>query len=455
LPVTAIPLPLGPKPSANRLNREIGAGDHGWVRNPWREWDDLGLTPQRLLTIVNSARRGDADTLMDLSERLLERDGHLRSVLQTRLRAIDRVPTAVVPVSKDPADQKLADFVQRELVDRAEFRQLRRALTDGIYKGYSVVELVWDTTDTEIWRPTYKWRWPQFFDWDRETGTELRLLTQRDGVDGEPLEPYKWVCHIPDQKQGLAVRKGLIFPLASLALFKSMDARYWMSLAEVHGMPWRVAKTKPGATEQDRLEALQTLIDLGHDAAVVLPDGVSLELKEALAATGSSDFHEKIIRWCNQEISKVVLGQTMTTEDGSSLAQAQVHDQVREDIRDGDLVELDDTITSQLVTAFVRINVDPDLDESEIPQLQSASKKSEDASQIAQALRHAYEARGKSPLPVAMWAVLERMGFQAPEDGDLLFDGTEFDSSAPPPEPEPAEPAEPEPSEPDDDDAEE
>jgi phage gp29-like protein len=450
--VTVAPLPLEMKPPRGRLENEVGAPMTGKINTPWREWNELGLTPQRLLLILNQARRGEADQLLDLSERLLERDGHLRSVLQTRLRAIDKVPTAVVPVSKDAADQKLADFVQTELVDKPNFRQLRAALTDAIFKGYSVVEIIWDTSDTSIWRPRYQWRWPQFFAWDRETGTQLRLKTEQSPVDGEELEPFKWICHAPQAKQGLVVRSGLVWPVSMLTLFKSMDARYWMALAEVHGMPWRVAKTKAGATEEDKLTALQTIIDLGHDAAVVLPDGVELELKEAAAATGKSDFHEKIVRWFNQEISKVVLGQTMTTEDGSSLAQAKVHDVVREDIRDADLVDLDDTLTAQLVTAFVRMNVSTDIDDAEIPQLQSVSKRPEDAKAAAEALRSLYEAKGKVVPRVPSWQVLEKIGYTAPEKGDLLLDGTVFDPAAPEPVPPPADdPADEDPADPEDD----
>lgn len=425
----------------------------GTIRSSWREWNELGLTPQRLLTILNQARRGDADQLMDLAERMLERDGHMRSVLQTRYRAIDRVPTAVVAVSKDAADQKLADFVQRELIDKPEFRHLRSSLADAIYKGYSVSEIIWDTSDTKIWRPHYQWRWPQFFRWDRETGTKLQLKTEASPIDGEPLEPFKWICHAPQSKQGLVVRSGLVWPLSMIQLFKSLDARYWMALAEVHGMPWRVGKAKAGATEEDKQAALQTLIDLGHDCAVILPDSIELELKEAVQVTGGSDFHERIIRWSNQEMSKVVLGQTMTTEDGSSLAQASVHDDVREDIRDADLVDIDDTLTAQLVTAFVRVNVDPNIEDSQIPQLQSVSKKPEDAKAAADALKSLFEAKGKVVPRVSVWQVLAKIGYSAPEKGDLLLDGTIFDPKVPEPAPEPdTEPSgDPEPKEDDDD----
>ncbi len=425
------------KPTRSELSEEQGQADFQTVRTPWRNFSESDLTPERLLSIIGRARQGHPASLLDLAERILERDLHVRSVLQTRQRAIAGVPVHVKPFSKDAADLRVAEAVQKDIVDRPNFRRLRRALTDGIFKGYSVAEIIWDSkTNPGRWLPNYQWRWPQFFGWDRATGTRIGLRTQTNATEGEPLKPFKWICHAPMSKTGLVVRSGLVYPIAAYHLFKSADVRAWISLGEVHGIPWRVGKITGESTEGDRETFLQALIALGQDASILLPPNLQLEVKDALAATGSAEFHEKFWRTMNQEISKGILGQTMTTEDGASLSQAQVHERVRQDILDADVLDLDDTIQEQLVASYVELNFGPGVP---LPTLQGVNKRSEDPAVVAKSLKDTKDAIGRA-LPVKESELRERTGWSDPEEGDRLADGQIMGPNGPEPDPNAPEP---------------
>ena len=58
------------------------------------------------------------------------------------------------------------------------------------------------------WQPTYVWRDPRWFEFDRETLSDLRLRAA-DASQGMPLPPYKFIIHTPQLKTGLPVRNGL------------------------------------------------------------------------------------------------------------------------------------------------------------------------------------------------------------------------------------------------------
>ena len=60
--------------------------------------------------------------------------------------------------------------------------------------------------------------------------------------------------------------------------------------------------------------------------------------------------------WIDKQISKLVLGQTMTTDDGSSRAQGEVHEEVRQDITAADSIAIADTLNSSLVVPYVNFN---------------------------------------------------------------------------------------------------
>jgi phage gp29-like protein len=73
----------------------------------------------------------------------------------------------------------------------------------------------------------------------------------------------------------------------------------------------------------------------------------------------SSDAFQAMCEWLDRQVSKAVLGQTMTADDGSSHSQAKVHDGVRMDILRADAVSLGLTLNQQLVRPFVDLNWGP------------------------------------------------------------------------------------------------
>lgn len=405
-------------PTRRELESELAAPVGFTFRNPWV---DLETVPDAagLIAIWGSARRGDPDDLLVLGRQILQRDLHIRSVYQTRKMAVERVPTHVIPTGDSAAEQRIADAVREFVVETPAFRQLRKDLLGAVYQGYEVVEVVWDTSSPSMWVPTYQWRWPNFFVWDRATGTEMRLRTKSDPLDGEEIPDRKFICHYSTLTTGHVFGRGLLWPLSSMNLFKSADVRAWISLGEKYGIPWRVAESETKVSEQDRENFVDAMHDLGEDASLLLPPGVKLQVIDALKGGGASDFHERFARWANQEISKGYLGQTMTSENGSSLAQAKIHKEIADIIRDADLVDLDERLRETVVRWFVEFNFGPS---APVPHLLSTDKTPEDIAAVGKALLDASKAAGRA-IPVGWLAVLERLGFPAPEEGEVLLDG--------------------------------
>lgn len=97
---------------------------------------------------------------------------------------------------------------------------------------------------------------------------------------------------------------------------------------------------------------------LQADAGVTLPEGISIDLLEA-NRRGSADTFQTLANWCNDEMSRAILGQTLTVGEGSrsgSFALAKVHEAVRFDYIRTDACLLMDAINSQLVRWIVDFN---------------------------------------------------------------------------------------------------
>lgn len=71
---------------------------------------------------------------------------------------------------------------------------------------------------------------------------------------------------------------------------------------------------------------------------------MKIEFEEIANAAGGAELFERLAEWLDKQISKAVLGQTMTTDDGSSQSQANVHNEVRMDILRADAKQLAATL---------------------------------------------------------------------------------------------------------------
>lgn len=336
------------------LDREIAAGGLTGVRQVWHNSVASNLGPARLASVLQAAIDGNANEYLTLAEEMEERDLHYASVLGTRKLALSGLSVRVDAYSDDPADQKVADEV-RALIALPSFQTARFDLADALGKGYSVCELVWDRRTTP-WTPTLVHRDPRFFQFDRATGQELRLLDDADPVNGIPLPPYKFVVHRPKLRSGLPIRGGLARLAAVGYMCKAWSWRDWMAFADIFGLPMRVGTYRTGTSEADIRKLMAAVAGLGSDAAAVIHESTAIKFEAAPNTAGAADFFERLTTFWDKQISKGVLGQTMTADDGASMSQAKVHDGVRLDLLTADAQAESSTWNDDLVRPYVDLN---------------------------------------------------------------------------------------------------
>lgn len=340
------------------LGQEKAAPSLTGIRSIWNFSSvTTGLTPERLAALLRDAAEGNADAQHTLAEEMEEKDLHYASVLGTRKRAVARLPIVVEAASDDSQDVKDADEV-RLLMNRTGIKGMIEDLLDALGKGVSAVENIWDKSSLPWYPGRLEWRDPRFFQYDRLTMRELRLKDDSAPMDGLPLTPYAFIVHTPRLKSGLPIRGGLARLAAWTFMFKNYTVKDWMVFCEVFGMPLRIGKYRAGETEDNIAVLRAAVANLGSDAGAVIPESMMLELVERKGNSGELPF-ERAANWFDKQMSKAILGQTMTADDGSSKSQAQVHDEVREDIRDADAEQLAETLMRDLVIPFINLNFGP------------------------------------------------------------------------------------------------
>jgi len=135
---------------------------------------------------------------------------------------------------------------------------------------------------------------------------------------------------------------GLLLKLVPQTIsIRHMEA-FWDQFGEIFGMPIRIAKSSArGSKERSQIEEM--LSKMGSAAWGLFPDGTDIEIKESTKGDAFNVYDKRIER-AEKSISKGVLGQTMTIDDGSSRSQGEVHLEVRNDI-----IKKDETFISTLV----------------------------------------------------------------------------------------------------------
>jgi hypothetical protein len=96
---------------------------------------------------------------------------------------------------------------------------------------------------------------------------------------------------------------------------------------------------------------------IGTDAAAVLPRSMEIEFPAAAAGAGGDKLFENLARDLDGQVSKAVLGQTMTADSGASLAPAAIPNEVRHDIAQADARAVSIMLNRDLVRPFVDRNL--------------------------------------------------------------------------------------------------
>ena len=314
-----------------------------------------GMNPDRLGRILRSANEGELDELLVLAEEMEERDLHYYSLLQTRKLAVTGAPVRVEG-PEDGAAEEIIKAVQEQIVDAPWFRPMLLDFQDALGKGFSVLKPNWVTGPKQWSYSGWEFVDPRCFTFDRDTQREIRLRDQQS-QEGRPL-PAGLVVHYPHLRSSVPARCGLARLAVVTWMFKTFTINDWVTFAEVYGMPLRIAKYDPETTSpQDRAALKRVLANIGHDAAAIIPMGVEIEA-DALdsRAGGSGDVFLQLAEYFDKQMSKGILGQTMTADDGSSLAQAEVHERTGNKIFQADAHVLSNTVTDGVVRPFVQLN---------------------------------------------------------------------------------------------------
>ena len=308
-------------PARPDLSKVAIAGDDRW---------DAGAFIGALKRPRDPLWRTYAGTDLALYDQIL-RDDQVMPCWQQRRAAVVSRNWDVEPGGDSAQDKAAADDLREQLLslpwDRITFKMLA-----GIFYGFGVAELMYRAEATKIAIAGIKVRRPHKFLWHQDGG--LRLMVP-GRPEGEELPPSKfWTFSSNADDDDDAYGRGLAWYLYWPVWFKRNGLKFWAVWLEKFAGGTATGKVPPSATKEEIDRLLAALQALTTDSAVVFPEGMTIDVLQAAQSAGGD--YDAFLNRMDAAIAKIVLSQTMTTDDGSSRSQAEVHQDVKLEVVKGD-----------------------------------------------------------------------------------------------------------------------
>lgn len=321
--------PSGPVPQDQyALAKRIQKKQYLRIRQDINRW-------RSALTQAENPEQPNRTALYQLYDDLVL-DNHLNAAMATRRQHVLSAEFELEGPSGNKEEGK--DWLQREWF----YRFMRHAL-DSLFYGHSLVEFA----------PK---RGEEFSDLRLiprsnvipETGMIKTKHTERKGSFSYRDSKYQNYLIELGSPEDL----GLLAKAAPNVLWKKVAQSAWSEYAELFGMPLRVGKTN--TSDAQRFEQLEEMLkNMGSAAYAVFDETEEVEFVESKQQDAWQVF-DRLVERCNTEISKLILGQTMTADAGSSYSQAQVHEHVMGAYTASDKRFLAFVINAQLMPFLLR-----------------------------------------------------------------------------------------------------
>lgn len=274
--------------------------------------------------------------LYDLySESLM--DPHLFSVVQKRKSGIlgRRVEFHRNGVADDKVNAQLSSPWFLRFIDDA---------LDAQYWGFTLVQFYIN-----------KRGWIDYYAVPRKhVDPKLRIIkTRQTDLTGSSFDEYDGLLMI-EGKEPL----GILARTAPYTIYKRGTIGDWAQFSEIFGMPIR-KYTYDAADPDARAATLDAADEQGGASVFICPEGTNLEFPEAGNKTGTSELYSSFVDRCNAEMSKAVLGNTLTTEASETGTQAlgTVHQKVEDGLIEQDGLFILNLLNYEMTDIFASLGV--------------------------------------------------------------------------------------------------
>ncbi len=373
------------------------------------------LDVDQVASILRQSEQGNSTLFWRLCRTVVLQDAHIQSELFKRKNAVLGDPLTVTPWDKNnPADVEAATAVELMLLNSPDIFNINAHLLDATLYPLSIAEKVFATADPSA--PELGRRFSiaelvpvpyRLIGWDQDGNPIVTDKEQFAGFQSAPpIDTSRYIIHRGHMLSAPDRFGGPMRSIFFLWLLSAMATTWWARYLERYGSPFIVGRVD-GSDDNDR-RILESAIAYSTQLGGLVVSNVSqVELKESAKDSGAG--FESFKAHCRREISRLILGQTLSSEaspTGLGSGTADLQGDVRSDIRRFDARCLGETLRNQLVTQWLDLNGYT----GRPPTITFAEDTTEEVKRTADLLQ-SLAAAGIEPTDDALTPLSERLGF--------------------------------------------
>jgi len=353
------------------------------------------LDIQRIQNALRAAERGDTWMLFTIFRDMVASYGHLNAEWGKRKLVITGNPETLIPADPSNQDDVVACEVIKQVIDDCEnWRQGLMHLLDATLYPIAAAEKIYEEVSAS---DNGKYKYPLRFRLKEIAPIDPTLLCFKmpyvpsfgQQVDGQWYHPDDWEAWLrfygttetgavnytmgntysPDRNHHIVHRGQMLSPvippnfggLMRQILFPwllATQGRDWFALLmQKYGQPIIVGKTN--SSKKESILTMQEAFAMATQLGGIVVD--QKDTVEFASASGSdlAEGHIKFQKWLDSQVSRLVVGQTLssqTEKTGMGSGASAQAEEIREDIRQQDCLNLSDTLRRQLFKQILEIN---------------------------------------------------------------------------------------------------
>lgn len=273
--------------------------------------------------------------LYDIYEDILT-DGHLSALIQKRKSSILNTPIEFKRNGK--VDEEIGVQLRSPW-----FRNFLSDLDDTVQ---------WGTSTIQFFR-NGEWLGYDLIPRKHVNPVKRIILRRQTDITGDSFDEYSDLITIGSPRD-----LGLLAKAAPYVIYKRNATADWAQFIELYGHPLKEG-VYDGWDEEARTKMTDDLYNMGGSAVILHPKGTEIKIHDAGSKSASSDLYKSFIQYCNDELSKLELGNTLTTEAGEKGTQAlgTVHQSVEDKIERADRQMILDVLNYELTDIFTNLGM--------------------------------------------------------------------------------------------------
>ena len=260
-------------------------------------------------------------------------DSHLRTCIDQRLQRVQNKSFVLMQADGTKADKKIQQLGQGVFLD-----DMIKFYLESLFYGYNLIWIKSYTNNTLDY---------EIIDRRNVIPNIHKIVSEsytHEGIDYRDYNESLLFCQADTDSYGL------LESIVPLTILKRHSWVNWDDYEQRFGIPPIYAKVA-GTDEKLYAKIGNWLKNLTKNSSSVLPEGTEIDSITTSTQNATGLFGDKI-QMINKEISKLIVGQTMSLEDGSSLSQSQTHEHTAEGLAKTDVKKVIQWLNTSLLPAL-------------------------------------------------------------------------------------------------------